>query len=73
MRRRVSKQKPRRKVGQKNKSRHIPKRANSQASNRKYGLGSEIASLFRGIGLKPGEEIQELHDLTLKTVDFSDH
>ena len=26
-----------------------------------YGLGTEIANMFRGIGLKEGEEIPELH------------
>jgi plasmid stability protein len=36
------------------------------------GLGTEIAALFRDVGLKPGEEIQELHDIHLQVPDFVD-
>jgi plasmid stability protein len=36
------------------------------------GLGTEIAELFRGIGLKPGEEIEELHDIKLQIPDFEE-
>jgi antitoxin FitA len=32
------------------------------------GLGTEIAALFRGIGLQRGEEIPELHGFTIKNV-----
>jgi plasmid stability protein len=34
------------------------------------GLGTEIAALFRGIGLREGEEIPELRGYTIKPVDF---
>ena len=34
------------------------------------GLGTEIANMFRGIGLKEGEEIPELHDFTMEIPDF---
>lgn len=32
----------------------------------KSGLGTEIAALFKGIGLKPGEEIKELRGYTIR-------
>jgi plasmid stability protein len=32
------------------------------------GLGTEIAALFRGIGLQSGEEIPELRGFTIKNV-----
>ena len=38
----------------------------------KGGLGTEIAALFRGIGLKPGEEIQELRGFTIEPPDFGE-
>jgi plasmid stability protein len=34
------------------------------------GLGTEIAELFRGIGLRKGEEIPELRGYTIKPVTF---
>ena len=34
------------------------------------GLGSEIANMFRGVGLKEGEEIAELHGFTMEIPDF---
>jgi plasmid stability protein len=40
-----------------------------EASPRK-GLGTEIAELFRGIGLRKGEEIPELRGYTIKPVTF---
>ncbi len=43
--------------------------AKSDSASRK-GLGTEIASLFRKVGLKPGEEIQELRDIRLEVPDF---
>ncbi len=36
----------------------------------KGGLGTEIATLFRGIGLKEDEEIQELRGYTIKLASF---
>jgi antitoxin FitA len=32
------------------------------------GLGTEIAGLFKGIGLQAGEEIPELHGYSIKNV-----
>ena len=32
----------------------------------KYGLGTQIAKRFKGIGLRPGEEIQELRGFTIR-------
>ena len=34
------------------------------------GLGTEIAALFRGIGLREGEDIPELRGHTIKPVSF---
>jgi plasmid stability protein len=36
------------------------------------GLGTEIAELFRGVGLRPGEEIPELRGFTLEPPDFEE-
>ena len=36
----------------------------------KGGLGTEIAALFRGIGLREGEELPELRGYTIKPVSF---
>jgi plasmid stability protein len=38
----------------------------------KGGLGTEIAALFRNIGLREGEEIQELRGYTIKPVSFDE-
>jgi plasmid stability protein len=43
----------------------------TETSSRK-GLGTEIASLFHDIGLKPGEEIRELRDIRLQVPDFEE-
>lgn len=43
----------------------------AETSNRK-GLGTEIASLFRGIGLRDGEEIREFHDLHIEPAKFEE-
>jgi plasmid stability protein len=32
----------------------------------KRGLGTQIANRFKGIGLRPGEEIQELRGFTIR-------
>jgi hypothetical protein len=34
------------------------------------GLGTEMANMFRGIGLKEGEEIAEIHDFNMEIPDF---
>ena len=36
------------------------------------GLGTQIASRFRKIGLRNGEEIQEIRDIQLQIPDFSE-
>lgn len=41
-----------------------------EGKNRK--LGTEIAELFRGIGLRPGEEIPEIHDIKLQIPNFEE-
>lgn len=33
----------------------------------KYGLGTQIANRFKGIGLRPGEEIKELRGFTIRS------
>jgi plasmid stability protein len=43
-----------------------------EGSRPQGGLGSEIASLFRGIGLRPGEEIPEIRDIKLQIPDFEE-
>jgi len=45
--------------------------AKSEGSNRK-GLGSRIASHFREIGLRKGEEIPELRGFTVEPPDFAE-
>jgi plasmid stability protein len=51
--------------------REILRDATKADSNRK-GLGTRIAEHFREIGLKPGEEIQELRDIKLQVPDFGE-
>lgn len=50
--------------------REILRDATKNEGTSRKGLGTEIASLFRGVGLKPGEEIQELRDIRLQVPDF---
>jgi plasmid stability protein len=45
--------------------------AKNEGTQRK-GLGTEIAELFRGIGLRPGEEIPELRGFTVEPPDFEE-
>jgi antitoxin FitA len=52
--------------------REILRDAAKNERNHRKGLGTEIAELFRGIGLAPGEEIEELHDLKLQIPDFDE-
>ena len=42
-------------------AREILRDALRQEDTPQYGLGTEIANMFRGIGLNEGEEIPELH------------
>jgi antitoxin FitA len=46
--------------------------AKSEGARRRKGLGTEIAELFRGIGLGPGEEIPELHNIKLQVPNFEE-
>jgi antitoxin FitA len=52
--------------------REILRDATKNEGTSRKGLGTEIASLFRGVGLKPGEEIQELRDIRLQVPDFEE-
>ena len=36
------------------------------------GLGTRIASRFRDVGLRPGEEIKEIRDIRLQIPDFEE-
>jgi antitoxin FitA len=52
--------------------REILRNAAKDMPQQRRGLGTEIAELFRGIGLRPGEEIQELRDIRLQIPDFDE-
>ena len=52
--------------------REILRDANKNETSRRKGLGTRIAEHFRGIGLRPGEEIQEFHDIKLQIPDFEE-
>jgi antitoxin FitA len=52
--------------------REILRDATKTEGARKVKLGTEIAALFRGIGLKPGEEIRELRDIKLQIPEFEE-
>lgn len=51
--------------------REILRDAAKDEGKRSKGLGTEIAELFRGIGLQPGEEIPEL-DIKLQIPNFEE-
>ena len=44
----------------------------SEGTAKSKGLGTRISERFRGIGLREGEEIQELRDIKLQIPDFSE-
>jgi plasmid stability protein len=50
--------------------REILRNATKDEGKSRKGLGTEIAELFRGIGLRPGEEIPELRGFTIEPPDF---
>jgi antitoxin FitA len=52
--------------------REILRDATKEEDRHGRGLGTEIAELFRGIGLKPGEEIRELRNVKLREPDFEE-
>ncbi len=51
--------------------REILRDATKEEGKRTKGLGTEIADLFRGIGLGPGDEIPEL-GIKLQIPDFEE-
>jgi plasmid stability protein len=44
----------------------------TKTEGRRKGLGTRIAEHFRDIGLREGEEIQELRDIRLQVPDFDE-
>ena len=52
--------------------REILRNAAKDETKPSKGLGTEISELFRGIGLKEGEEIPELRGFTIKPPDFEE-
>jgi plasmid stability protein len=52
--------------------REILRNAVKEEATPAAGLGTEIAALFKGIGLKEGEEIQELRGFTIEPVRFDE-
>ena len=52
--------------------REILRDATKHEVTRGTGLGTRIVSRFRDVGLKPGEEIQELRDIRLQVPNFED-
>jgi plasmid stability protein len=51
-------------------AREILRNALREREKPRGGLGTEIANMFRGIGLKEGEEIAEIHDFKMEIPDF---
>jgi len=52
--------------------REILRDATKNEGRSSKGLGTRIADHFRGIGLRPGEEIPELRGYTLEPPDFKE-
>jgi plasmid stability protein len=52
--------------------REILRDATKADSSKRKGLGTRIAERFREIGLRPGEEIQELRDIKLQVPTFEE-
>ena len=50
--------------------RDILRNALREREKARGGLGTEIANMFRGVGLRDGEEIAELHGFTMEIPDF---
>ena len=53
-------------------AREILRDATKGEGRPRKGLGTEICTLFRGIGLKPGERIRELRKIKLQIPDFDE-
>lgn len=52
--------------------REILREATKDDSSQRKGFGSEVSKLFRGIGLKEGEEFPELRGFSIRPVDFEE-
>ena len=53
-------------------AREILRNALHEEQSPKAGLGTEMANLFRGIGLKDGEEIREWRGFPLEPISFDE-
>jgi plasmid stability protein len=53
-------------------AREILRNATREEGPQRRGLGTEIATLFHGIGLKPGERLPKMPRIRIKPVDFSE-
>jgi plasmid stability protein len=53
-------------------AREILRDATKSEGKPRKGLGTEIAELFRGIGLEPGEELPQLPKIHLRVPDFEE-
>jgi plasmid stability protein len=53
-------------------AREILRDALREKQEPQYGLGTEIANMFRGIGLKKGEEIKELRGFRVEPITFDE-
>jgi len=52
--------------------REILRDATKEGSRERKGFGTEVSKLFRGIGLKEGEELPELRGFSIKAPDFEE-
>ncbi len=52
--------------------REILRDATKSEGRSSKGLGTEIAELFRGIGLRPGEELPRLPEIRIEPPDFDE-
>ena len=52
--------------------REILRDATKDEAKSRKGLGTEIAELFRGIGLRPGEELEKLPEIHIEPPDFGE-
>jgi antitoxin FitA len=52
--------------------REILRNATKDEGKQGKGLGTEMAELFRGIGLRPGEELKKLPEIYLQVPDFEE-
>ena len=52
--------------------REILRDATKNEGSRRKGLGTEIAELFRGIGLRPGEALPKLPEILIQPPDFEE-